>query len=357
MPLPYQAEARAALGDELFRYLLGRSQDGQPEDGNEAAFRRYALVPRLLTGTTGIDTETGFLGQKIAAPLVIGAFAGDRLFHPEGLLPVARVCARLRLPLVVSEETVTPLPSITACHRMVFLQLRAAGPLERVRSLMQQAADAGAAGIVLTVLAPVHPVQGMQPGGFNVGQTLREKGWSTIGSDGPGAHPLPAFPQWGFAEVAAMVEAAKSLGLPVILKGILHPGDVLPCEQTGASAIAVSNIGLRQSGRWLTALDALPAIRKAATENTIIMLDGGVRHGSDILTARLLGADVAVVSRPVLSALAGGGEAGVEHYLRGLVDAVTALTTWMGARNPDGLSADQLVRIGAADPDTGADHD
>ena len=95
MGLPYETEARAAVGDDLFRYMLGRATDGESDDANETALRQYALLPRVLTRVDKVDTSTTLFGMQNAAPLVVGAFAGDRLFHPEGLLPVARACRRL----------------------------------------------------------------------------------------------------------------------------------------------------------------------------------------------------------------------------------------------------------------------
>ncbi|MCX8999707.1 alpha-hydroxy-acid oxidizing protein [Rhizobiaceae bacterium BDR2-2] len=342
--LPYQAEAEAAIGKDLYRYLVGRAVDGGAEDANEAAFRRFCLVPRVLSDIRGVDLATTLFGVEIAAPVVVGAFAGDRLFHAEGLAPVARVCKRLRLPLVVSEETVTPLARITALHDRVLLQLRAAGPVERARSLVEHAADAGAVGIVLTVLAPAHPIEGLRPGGFDVGQALRDRGWTTIGSDRPGPMPLPAFPNWTARDISEVADSAKARGLHLVVKGVLHPGDVAACEQAGAGTLMVSNIGLRQSSRWLPAPLALPGMRAAASKGTAVLADGGIRHGSDVLIARLLGADAAVVSRPVLTALAGAGEKGVESYLSGLIDSLTAMTLWMGAGRIEDLRPDQLAR-------------
>lgn len=341
--LPYHKEAETAIGTDLYRYLVGRAVDGGNEDANEKAFQRFCLVPRVMTDVRQVDLKTRLLDLDIAAPIIVGAFAGDRLFHPEGLAAVARACNQLRLPLVVSEETVTPLADITACHDQVLLQLRAAGPVERVAALVDHAADVGAKGIVLTVLAPTHPIEGLKPGGFDVGQALRDRGWTTIGSDRPGPMPLPAFPNWTSAEIGEIAQKAQARGMPLILKGILHGGDVSVCESAGAHGIMVSNIGLRQSSRWLPSPLALSRIRAAASTGTIILADGGIRHGSDVLIARLLGADAAVVARPVLAALAGGGEAGVERYLGSLIDALTAMTLWMGAGRIEDIGPDQLV--------------
>lgn len=353
--LPFEAEARAAIGDELFGYLLGRAVDGGDEDANEAALRQFRLVPRIMADVQAVDLNTRILGLEAAAPLIVGAFAGDRLFHPEGLLAVARACHRLRLPLIVSEETVTPLAEIAVIHDQVLLQLRAAGPVARVMALADHAAKVGARGLVLTVLAPAHPIDGLRPGGFNVSQELRDRGWTTIGSDRPGPMPLPAFPNWTTAEVSQIAAHSKALGLALIVKGVLHPDDVARCEQAGADAVMVSNIGLRQSSRWIASAHALAAVRTGSSTKTPLLFDGGVRHGSDVLIACLLGAQAAVVSRPILSALAGRGEQGVEATLRSLIDATMAMTLWMGAGRIDALTQDQLVTADGR-PVVGGEH-
>lgn len=335
--LPLSDAARTALGDQLYDYMIGRADDAWPladEDANAAAFRRFRLMPRLFGPVDAPDLSVELAGRRLAAPLVVGAFAGDRVFHPEGLLPIARACGRMGLAQFVSEETVTPLPEITAANPETWLQLRAAGPVERIARIMEAAADQGAAGIVLTLLAPAHPRPGQRPGGFDIGAELRRRDWATIGTmlDGSGSAgvaPLPSFPRWRPEDLRAAVDVAKARGLPVIVKGVLHSEDAGAVLDCGAAALAVSNIGLRQSDRWAPALDQLPAIRDVAPQ-AALLLDGGVRHPADILTARLLGADLAVATRPAITALAGGGEAGVEAFLRRMVDGLFALTTWLG---------------------------
>ena len=334
--LPMAEAARKALGDALFDYMIGRADDALSfdEDANVAAFRRYKLVPRLF-GTTDPDLTATLASHTLAAPLVIGAFAGDRVFHPEGLLPIARSARRMGLALFVSEETVTPLDHIVAANRQTWLQLRGAGPVERIARIIKGAADAGAAGIVLTLLAPSHPRPGQRPGGYDIGAELRKRDWRTIGTmlDGSnafGVAPLPALPVWQEEDLRHATQAAREAGLPLIVKGVLHPGDVAPVLGAAAAGLAVSNIGLRQSDRWATALDQLPEIRAAAPQARIL-LDGGIRHPADILIARLLGADLAVTTRPVISALTGGGEAGVDAFLRRMIDGLYALSLWLGS--------------------------
>lgn len=352
--LPHAEAARIALGDPLFRYVTGRPTDGSEDrtDPNVSALARYRLVPRVMRGASGVSLATTLAGRALAAPLAVGAFAGDRLFHPDGLLPIAQACADLGIPLFVSEETVTPLAAITAAHRACWLQIRAAGAPDRAAVLVEGAAAAGACGIVLTVLAPTHPVPGRQPGGFSVGREIAARGWTTIGSTEPGIAPLATFPAWTWTDLETVVRRARDAGLPVLAKGILHPEDATRAEEAGCAGSVVSNIGLRQTWRWAPAAERLPAVRAAA--RAPVLLDGGIRSGADVLVAVALGAAVAVTTRPVLSALAAGGGDAVRGLLGGWADEMRALAAWCGVETPEALHPGFLARIGE-DDETGRD--
>lgn len=326
----HDKQARERLGDALFRYMQGQPADalaGEP-DANQQALRRYRLLPRVLQGNTTISTQTALLSQCWSAPLGVGAFAGDRLFHEEGLLPIARACRRLQLPLVISEETVTPLEQIGAAYDRCWLQLRAAGDVGRIKALIDQAAQAGMQHIVLTVLAPVHPVSGLQPGGFSVGDALKQRGWRTFGGSEPGVTALPAFPVWRWQQIDEVAAHCAARRLPLWLKGILHAEDAAQVAQHGVSGIIVSNIGLRQSARWATPVDQLADLQAATP--LPLLLDGGVRCGSDAVVARCLGAALSLSVRPVVSALCAGGESAVFDLLSGWINEVTAISHWCG---------------------------
>lgn len=344
--LPHADEAKTALGEPLFRYMMGKPFDGDVNaDANEAAFRRYSLVPRVMSGADRPDLSLEFCGRRFAAPIVAGAFAGDRVFHADGLLPIASVCRDLNLPLVISEETVTPLAEICSVHKGAWLQLRAAGPLERIKRLADHAAEVGAMGLVLTVLAPVHPVQGLQPGSFSIGQEIANRGWSTIGSEGPGVQPLDAFPAWSWKEIAAVAGHLQALGLPLLVKGVLRAEDAAAAIDAGCAGVIASNIGLRQSARWTAALHRLPSLK---TTRGALLHDGGVRYGSDIVTACALGADLSIVVRPLICALAAGGEEAVKKYLRGLIDETLAMASWCGVERLTELDGSFLTTEGMA---------
>ena len=338
--LPHAEEARRKLGEPLFHYLLGRVADAGEMDPNVSALSRYRLVPRVLRGTETVDISARLAGRMIGAPVAVGAFAGDRLFHPDGLLPIAHLCGELRLPLFVSEETVTPLAAIAALHDDCWLQLRAAGPRERAMRLADAAANVGARGLILTVLAPTHPVQAMQPGGFSVGRELAARGWCTIGSDTPGIAPLPTFPAWRPEDLAAVVRHAEAAGLPVLAKGVLHPHDARIAEEAGCAGVIVSNIGLRQTRRWVPPVEQLPDVRAAT--GTALLLDGGVRSGADAVVTVALGATAAVMTRPVIMALAAGGERTLRELLTAWLDEIRALLVWCGVESPAQLDPGYL---------------
>lgn len=334
----HDLKARECLGDLLFRYMQGQPADGRTgePDANQQALRRFRLIPRVLQGNEAISTETALLNQRWSAPLGVGAFAGDRLFHEEGLLPIARACKRLRLPLVISEETVTPLEQIGLEYDGCWLQLRAAGDVGRIKALIDQAAQAGIKHIVLTVLAPVHPVSGLQPGGFSMGDALKQRGWHTIGGTEPGVAALPAFPVWRWQQIDEVAAHCAARQLPLWLKGILHHDDAMQATQHGVSGIIVSNIGLRQSARWATPVDQLADLQ--AVTRLPLLLDGGVRSGSDAVVARCLGASLSLSVRPVISALAAGGESAVFDLLSGWINEITAISHWCGVSDMAALN-------------------
>lgn len=338
MPTRFELTARERLGDALFRYMQGQPADalGNEPDANQQALRRFRLLPRVLQGNESIDTQISLHQQNWSAPIGVGAFAGDRIFHEEGVLPIARACKRLQLPLVISEETVTPLEQIGAEYDRCWLQLRAAGDVGRIKALIDQAAQARFKNIVLTVLAPVHPVAGLQPGGFSIGDALKQRGWHTIGSTQPGVAPLPAFPVWRWQEIDEVAAHCADRQLPLWLKGVLHHDDAAQAAQHGVSGLIASNIGLRQSARWATPVDQLPDLQ--AVTRLPLLLDGGVRCGSDAVVARCLGASLSLSVRPIISALVAGGESAVFDLLSGWINEVTAISHWCGVSDMAALN-------------------
>ncbi|HEY3187030.1 MAG TPA: alpha-hydroxy-acid oxidizing protein, partial [Solirubrobacteraceae bacterium] len=135
-------------------------------------------------------------------------------------------------------------------------------------------------------------------------------------------------------------------GLPVLLKGILHPDDARKAVEHGMDGIVVSNHGGRQVDGAVAALDALPRVVSAVPDDFPILFDSGVRTGADVVKALALGARAVLVGRPYVWGLAVGGEAGVRHVLRSLLAELDLTLALCGVRSVGDLSTDVLVRDG-----------
>jgi 4-hydroxymandelate oxidase len=324
---------------------MGRPGDMGPDeaDPNEVALARFKLVPRVMKARAHIDVSMDFCGRRIAAPLAVGAYAADRLFAADGVLPVARVCAALNLPLMISEECLTPLDSITAVHDDCWLQIRGAGPAERYRELIDAAAGAGARGLLVSLLAPTHIRPGLYPGGVNIGAEIAARSLRTI-ADRVDPRPVPPFPSWTWTDLADAAEYAARRGLPVVAKGVLDPRDAVLAFENGCAAVMVSNMGVRNLGRWVPAPAQLPAISSAAgSAGRPLILDGGIRTAPDIVVARALGADLASLVRPVVLALVNGGEDGVMTLLSGFLDEIISIISWLGCETLADLDGSHVV--------------
>uniref|UniRef100_UPI00197E3788 alpha-hydroxy-acid oxidizing protein n=1 Tax=Burkholderia sp. Ac-20379 TaxID=2703900 RepID=UPI00197E3788 len=213
---------------------------------------------------------------------------------------------------------------------------------ERAIRLAQGAAQAGCQGIVLTVLAPVHPAPGLHPGGVDVAAQVAQRGWSTIGAQ-EGVAKLPAFPAWGMDAFREVLAAVHALGLKLVVKGVMHADDAVAIHAAGCDGVMVSNIGVRQSYRWAPVPGQLEIVSAALDASATILVDGGIRHAADVVAACVLGADMSIVVRPVVHALAGGGEAAVSTLLRATVGELQSLCAWMGAARLGDIARDQLI--------------
>ncbi|TPE48039.1 alpha-hydroxy acid oxidase [Amaricoccus solimangrovi] len=346
IPSSLRAAVRDRIGPELERYLEGRPRDMDPgaSDPNEAAFDAYRLVPRLLTGIADTDIGVDWLGHRVAAPLLVGAFAADRILDPMGVVPIARAAGRLRLPIVISEECLTPLPEITAVNGCVALQLRGAGPLDRALALAGHAADSGARGIVLTALAPAHPRPGLFPGGLDIQAATRERGLRPIAAEG-GDHTVHASPAWSWADLAAFVAEAAALGLPVHLKGVLDPADAARALDAGCAGVAISNLGVRNLYRWAPAVARLPTVAAAVGTRGAVVLDGGVRNAADAVVAACLGADLVTMVRPIVYMAIAEGEDAVGDFLSKFLDDFYTICFWMGVDRVGAFSSDHVTRL------------
>jgi isopentenyl diphosphate isomerase/L-lactate dehydrogenase-like FMN-dependent dehydrogenase len=331
----FEAFAAERLDAGVHGYIAGGAWDELSLAENVAAWRRRQLRPRMLVDVTGLDTATTLLGAASAMPVAIAPTAGHGAVDPEGELATARAAAAAGVPLILStfssrtpEEVAAAAPAATR-----WFQLYIQSDPGHSRDLVERAAAAGFGAIVLTVDMPV---VGYRERDRRSGYDLPYPGHSPLDlPDGDGILPdvpggLPPGLTWD--DLATIRSWAP--GLPLVLKGIMDADDARLAVEHGADAIVVSNHGARQLDRVAAPVEVLEEIAGAVAGRCEVWVDGGVRRGLDVAIALALGARGVLVGRPVLWALAVGGQAGVERALAILHEETRLALALLGAPSP-----------------------
>jgi 4-hydroxymandelate oxidase len=328
----HEAYARTVLSPQADAYFNGGAADELTLHENVQAWQRIALLPRVLRPMAGAHTRVELLGRTLAHPILVAPMAYQRLAHPHGEMATALAASVLGTGMVLSTQASTPLEDVA---RLVLAE-SARGPLwfqlylqaDRgfTREIVQRAEAAGYEALVLTVDAPVNGARdrerragfALPPGisAINL-QGLREPGPVTLQ---PGQSALfddlmTNPPTWD--DVAWL---RSITGLPVLLKGITHPADARLAVDAGAAGLIVSNHGGRTLDTVPATASLLPAVAQAVGGAVPLLVDGGIRRGTDVLKAMGLGATAVMVGRPILHGLTNAGAAGVAHVLRLLRD-------------------------------------
>ncbi|WP_044562415.1 alpha-hydroxy acid oxidase [Azospirillum sp. B4] len=302
-------------------YIGGAGADGITQQANRAAYDCLHLMPRALVDMAGATAASHLLGQPMAYPIIVAPMAHHRLVHPEGEMATAAAASMTGTWMTVSTQASVAVGEVARATRgPLWFQLYAQPRPADTLTLVRRAEDAGCRALVLTIDAPVNGIRNMeQRAGFRLPPGVTTPNLEGLaGDDFVPAHPgSPVFqgmlrtaPTW--ADVAWL---CRQTPLPVLLKGIMNPLDVEPAIAAGARGIIVSNHGGRTLDTLPATLDVLPLVVDAVAGRLPVLVDGGIRRGTDILKALALGARAVMVGRPVLHALAVGGVAGVAHLL------------------------------------------
>ena len=351
----FEALAREAISQEAYDYYAGGSQDEVTLRGNRAAFDRVSLAYRVLVDVSRRDLSTSVLGQRVAMPILIAPTAFHRLATPEGELATVRAAAAMGTVMVLSTLSTTRIEEVVAAASgPVWFQLYVYRDRKATEGLVRRAEAAGCRALVLTVDAPLIGRRERDvrnrfslPPGLAVANLLGE-GYGEV---------LPAAGESGLAAYVAsfldpsltwrdVVWLRSITELPIVVKGIVRPDDALRAADSGAAGVLVSNHGGRQLDTAPATLDVLPEIADtlAAHGHGIeVLMDGGVRRGTDVLKALALGARAVLVGRPVLWGLAADGEAGAAWVLRHLRDELDLAMALAGAPTLADITGD-LVR-------------
>jgi len=337
----YERVAAERLPPGPHAYFAGGAEDERSLVDNRAAFARRRLMPRVMRDVSTVDMGTEVLGRRWPMPLFIAPTALQRMAHPDGELATARAAAGRGITLTVSTSASTDLVDIAAVGGPRWFQVYLLADPGARRALVERAVANGYEALVLTVDVPR---LGRRERDLRVGFTIPE------GVTIPNVAMAAGLPPAEGGSVPYLehltwtdLEWLAGFGPPVIVKGILHPDDARLAVEHGAAGIQVSNHGGRQLDGAVASVDALSRIVEAVENRVPILLDGGVRRGTDIVTALAIGATAVGIGRPAIWGLAVDGEAGVGAILDMLANELDLAMAFCGAASVADLTPELLA--------------
>ena len=334
----YERHAREHMSGPTWAYLQGGAADELTLNANLTAWHGLTLWPRALTAVAGGHTRCTLFGEELAHPIILAPVATQRLFHTEGESAATLAAGVMGGLATVSTQASIPLEDIASqAQGPLWFQLYWQASREATLALAKRAESAGYRALVLTVDAPVSGARNReQRAGFTVPPGIAQTNVAPITLPALEANASVVFD--GFMSVApawADIEwLTKQTKLPILLKGIMHPEDAVKAVNVGVAGIIVSNHGGRVLDTAPSTLSALAGVVSATHGKIPVIVDGGIRRGTDILKARALGATAVMIGRPYIHALATAGALGVAHLIRLLREeleiamALTGCQTW-----------------------------
>jgi isopentenyl diphosphate isomerase/L-lactate dehydrogenase-like FMN-dependent dehydrogenase len=325
----WEAAAVERLPVGLYDYIAGGAGSEHTLAGNEAAFHRWRIWPRVLRRSGAPDPSIEVFGERWAFPIAISPWAFQWQVHPDGEVATARAAKALGVPMCVSSTVLDRQAAIADTGASVWWQLYVWRDRDATASQLRAAEQHGYGAIVWTVDVPA------------LGARYR---------DLRNAHELPVGPAGAAQEFEPDLSwddlawiRVQAPRLPVVVKGVLRPEDATAAVEHGADAVFVSNHGGRQLDRAPASLDALPDVVEAVAGRVPVFVDGGFRSGADVVIGLALGATAVFVARPTAWGLAVDGQAGVEAVLAHLRDGLINAMANAGCRSVADIDRD-LVR-------------
>ncbi|WP_026909887.1 pre-mycofactocin synthase MftD [Patulibacter minatonensis] len=368
-----QRRAKKRLPASVYGALIAGAESGATVDDNTAAFRELGFFPRIATGLNQPrELGTTVLGQELSLPVLVSP-TGVQAVHPEGELAVARATKAAGTGMGLSSFASKAVEDVVEQNPTTFFQVYWMGGRDRIVQILDRARAAGAKGIILTLdwtfahrrdwgspEIPEHldlrAMAKLSP------EVLRRPKWlaaflkagalpdlTAPNMTHPGGEAptfFGAYGEWMMTEKPSWDDIAwmrEQWDGPFLIKGITHPEDALNAIEAGASAISVSNHGGNNLDGTPATIRALPAIVEAVDGRLEVLLDGGIRRGSDVVKALALGADAVLIGRASLWGLAANGEAGVNNVLEILRAGIDETLLGLGLTSVHQLDADHVV--------------
>ncbi len=349
----YQARAKERLPKMVYDYYAGGAQDEITLRRNRTAYDRLSLRYRVMRDVSQRSTATTMLGQPVDLPVMIAPTAFHQMACAEGELATVRAAGSAGTIMTLSTLSTTSVEDVTvAATAPVWFQLYVYTDRSTTEALVRRAEAAGCQALVLTVDAQVWGLRERdERNQFQLPTGLTMK--NLTAGDGKEAFPevegsgLAAYVNEQFDTALSWADLDWLAGLtelPVLVKGIARGDDAQRAIDHGAAGVIVSNHGGRQLDTSPSTIDVLPEIVEAVDGQVDVLVDGGIRRGTDVIKALALGASAVAVGRPVLWGLAVDGEAGVRHVLSLLHDEIDLAMALCGVTTVDELTPD-FVRV------------
>jgi 4-hydroxymandelate oxidase len=304
-----------------WEYMRGGAADELTLRWNRESYDRLRLRPRILVDVSQLDTRVTLFGRELAFPILLAPTAYHKLVHPEGEIATARGASAANATMVLSTTATTSLEDVAkVATRSLWFQLYVQPDRDFTRDLVRRAESAGYQALVVTVDSPVlGPRYRETRSKFALPPGVERANLKGLKTATGGHRPTESTiysalldPSLTWKEIEWLRSITK---LPMLLKGILNADDAAHAADLGASGIIVSNHGGRNLDTLPATIDALPEVTARIAGRVPVLVDGGIRRGTDVLKAIAHGASAVLIGRPYLYGLAVGGADGVSRVI------------------------------------------
>ncbi|MGM8213135.1 alpha-hydroxy acid oxidase [Virgibacillus sp. W0430] len=339
-----EAEAKKKLPVTHFDYIQSGASGEETLHKNTAAFASYSIVPKFLNDVSNVDTTVQLFGKKYAHPLLLAPIGMLKLAHEQAELAVAKAAAKHHIPYIQSTVSSYSMEEVTeaAPNSSKWFQLYWSNNEAISFSMVKRAQDLGYEAIVLTIDTfmfgwrekDMHNRFSPLKYGFGKANYVTDNAFLNSLSSKDDDSIIQSIleniyhPSLNWDHIKRLKEQTN---LPILLKGVVHPENAQEAVDNGIDGIIVSNHGGRQLDGVISSIDALPAVAAAVNRKIPILLDSGIRRGTDVIKAIALGADAVLIGRPYTYGLALDGQLGVEKVLEQFIQQTNVAIALAGA--------------------------
>ncbi|MFZ3561244.1 alpha-hydroxy acid oxidase [Streptomyces sp. BH055] len=341
-----RAAARRSMPASAWAYLDGAAVDERTARQNCSRYTELTLLPRVCVDVSDVDTSCTLLGAELSAPILLAPVALQKLFHPDGERGTLAGAAAAGVLPVFSLESSVPVGELGSSGTPFWSHLYIQRDRGLTRDLIAQAEEAGAGALVVTLDTPVPGIRYRQDAAMlRLPEGVHRANLPPVTGEQLTGGLLDPSVTW--ADIEWLVAHTR---LPVVGKGVLHPDDARLACSAGVAAVVVSNHGGRNLDTVAATVDCLPGVAAAVAGRVPVLVDGGVRRGTDILKALALGASAVLVGRPYVWGLATNGAQGVRDVVDMLHRELSIAMALCGAPSLDRTAAtsSRVARRGGA---------